>query len=85
MHINYGITYYILLVSIYKILLTCCTFEPFIIQAGLNLGKVGGFYGIPYSSDGKLTINAAIDKWEDKTYIFKVDEQIPHQLFCGGK
>ena len=78
------ITSYTFLVNIYKILLICCIFEIFIIQAGLNLGNKGGFYGIPYSSDGKLTTNAAIDKWEDKTYIFKVDEQNPHQLFCGG-
>ena len=54
-------------------------------QAGLNLGKGEGFFGIPYSSDGKLTTNAQIAEWVDQTYIFKVDEQIPQPLFCRGK
>jgi hypothetical protein len=52
------------------------------IRAGLNLGKGEGFFGIPHSSDGKLNTEAQIIKWVDQTYIFKVDEQIPQQLFC---
>ena len=44
-----------------------------------------GFYGIPYSTDGKLMIDVQVNKWVGETYIFKVDQRTPQQLFCQGK
>ena len=40
---------------------------------------------MPYSSNANRTTDANIEKWSGKTYIFKVDERIPKQLFCLGK
>ena len=40
---------------------------------------------MPYGSNANRTSDANIDKWAGNTYIFKVDERIPKQLFCQGK